>query len=190
MPIGTTAAIIGAGILGAGASVVSANKNKKAISQSTDASLAAQREANLSAEKIAAQQIAAQKEALDKGLGYQTNAFNAGTQMSADTYNSTGRLNTDIYNQRQQILQPWTSGGFSAFNQLNGMLGLPQQQAYTPQTLAFTPVTAQQITAPVTPAPAATTPAPGSPSTVPVTQPVTAPMSYADAQRAALARLM
>lgn len=149
MPIATTAAIIGgSALLGAGASVLAANKNKKAINQSTDAQLQANRESIASQERLAQQNIG----------------------LSRDLYNNTGQLNTDIYNQKQQTLQPWAAGGFNAFNQINGMLGLPQQQGYTPTPLAFTPLSSG-------------TPAPTPAATTPVGQAPAIPQTYAAQQR-------
>lgn len=144
MPIGTTAAIIGAGVLGAGASMAGAASNKSAINRSTDAQLAAQREANASQERIANQQIQAYRDNLNTNTALQTNL-----------YNNSGQLNTDIYNQRQQILQPWAAGGGQAFNQINSMLGLGTQKFSAPRQIAFTPITAPAPITGATPAPAA-----------------------------------
>lgn len=46
MAIGTTAAILGSAVIGAGASALGASKNSKAINQATDAQLQATRESN------------------------------------------------------------------------------------------------------------------------------------------------
>lgn len=134
MPIGTTAAIIGAGVLGAGASVLGAKSNAKAISQSTDTSLQANRES-----------IAAQERALQQQLAFQTNAFNASSGMQSDLYNSTGQLQVDTANRNANIFQPWVAGGGAAFNQMNAMLGLPQQTFTAPEALTFTPVSPTTI---------------------------------------------
>ncbi len=117
MPV---AAVVGA-VAGIGGSIISSNNNKKAIEKSTDASLLANRES-----------IAAQKEALEKQLAFQQNALNQGMQLSRDQYNSSGKLQTDIYNQNVGRLDPWTQTGYAATNQLNALIGLPQQQALRP----------------------------------------------------------
>ncbi len=156
------AIIAGGAILGAGASVVAANKNKSAIQNSTNAQLQGNRESIAAQERANAAQLAYQREALDKGLAYQTNALNAGTALQTSLYNNSGQQQTDLYNQRQQTLQPWAAGGGAAFNQINGMLGLPQQTFTAPKQLAFTPVTAPVVAAPAPSAavPTKTTPTP------------------------------
>jgi len=109
----------GAAVIGAGGSIIAANKNSKAIDKSTDASLQANRES-----------LAAQKEALDKTLGFQTQA-----------YNNSGQLQTDVRNQNVAILNPYAQTGYAAMNQINALLGLPEQQAYHAQPITFNPIT-------------------------------------------------
>jgi hypothetical protein len=175
-------AIVGGAVASGVASTVASGNNKKAIGKATDSSLQANRESIAAQERIAAQQIAASKEALDKSLGYQTGAFNMGSALQADTYNSSGRMGADIYNQRQAIMTPWAKGGFGAFNQLNSMLGLEQQKFVAPSPIAFSPITAQQM--PVAPPPAAATPAPGTPP-VPVPGATPAPAAVLPPQQQA-----
>jgi hypothetical protein len=137
MPAG---AIIGA-VAGIGGSLISSSSNSKAIDKSSQASLQANRES-----------IAAQKEALDKQLAFQQNALTQGLTLSRDQYNSSGKLQTDFYNQNVGRLDPWTQTGYAATNQLNALIGLPQQQGFTSTPVQFTPLTA--------PTPPATTPTP------------------------------
>lgn len=118
MPIGTTAALIGSAVIGAGSSIIGSSNNSKAISKSTDANLQAQREAIAAQERMAAQNMALQ----------------------SNIYNTSGKLQTDIYNQNVSTLNPFTQTGYSAMNARNALLGLPEQQAYTPQQIAFTPI--------------------------------------------------
>jgi hypothetical protein len=132
MPIATTAAIVGgAALLGAGTSVIAANKNKNAIAKSTDANLQAQRESIASQEKIAQQQMAAQ-----------LNALNTTTGLQRDAFNSSGQTQADLYNQRNATLQPWAAGGGEAFNAMNSMLGLGTQKFSAPKQVTFTPIAA------------------------------------------------
>ncbi len=127
MPIGTTAALIGSAVIGAGSSIIGSSNNKKAIQTSTDANLQAQRESIAAQERIAAQN----------------------TQLQTGIYNNSGQMQTDIYNQNVGTLNPYTQTGYAAMNVRNSLLGLPQQQAYTPKEISFTPVNQQ---APATPA--------------------------------------
>jgi len=164
-----------AGIAGAAGSVISSNNNKNAIAKSTDANLQAQREAIASQEKLFQQNLAQQQAALDKSLGFQTNALNQAMGFQTDAYNSSGKLQTDVRNQNIAILNPLAQTGYGAMNSINALLGLEQQQAYTPQNISFTPVKANPIAAPVV----APTPAPtGQNALLPATTSPTAAVAY------------
>lgn len=67
MAIGTTAAIIGSAVIGAGASAIAGSKNSKAIGQASDAQAQSNREA-----------IAAQEKARSENLALQRPIYNAG----------------------------------------------------------------------------------------------------------------
>lgn len=134
MPIG---AVVGAAVVGGGASILAADKNSKAIQQSTDTSLQANREA-----------IAAQERAFQQQLAFQSDALNQNLAMQADTYNSSGQTQASIYNNNVGTLNPFVQTGYSAMNSINSLIGLPKQQGYTPQQVAFTPVEARQVTTP------------------------------------------
>jgi hypothetical protein len=146
MPIG---AVVGAAVVGGGASVIAANKNSSAIEKSTDTSLQANREAIAAQERAFQQQLAYNQSALNQGLQFQTDALNQNLSMQADSFNSTGKTQTAIYNNNVGTLNPFVQTGYAAMNQINPLLGLPEQKAYTPKNVAFDPVTARQITAPV-----------------------------------------
>ena len=152
MPIGTTAAIIGAGVLGAGASAVAAGKNAGAIKESSDSSLQANREAIAAQERAFQQNLAFQQDALDKGLALQTDTLNANNALNAATFNRTGQVQTDIYNNNVGTLNPFVQTGYSAMNGINALLGLPQQKAYQPKQVAFNPIDAP-VVAPRAPVP-------------------------------------
>jgi hypothetical protein len=143
MPIG---AVVGAAVVGGGASVIAANKNSSAIEKSTDTSLQANREA-----------IAAQERAFQQQLAFQSDALNQNLAMQADTYNSSGQTQAAIYNNNVGTLNPFVQTGYSAMNSINSLIGLPKQKAYNPKEVAFTPVEARQVTA-IQPAPPAPIP--------------------------------
>lgn len=151
MPIGTTAAIIGAGVLGAGASALGASKNASAINKSTDSSLQAQREALAAQTAAHDKTLAAQQNALSQSLALQTNALNQNSGMQAGQYNSSGQLQTDAANRAYGTLNPFAQTGYASMNAINSLLGLPEQQAYQGAPLKFTPVQATQIALPATP---------------------------------------
>jgi hypothetical protein len=159
----------GAALAGAAGSVISSNNNKKAIEKSTDASLQANRESIASQEKLAAESRKLLTDQFNQSMGY-----------NRDAYNTSGQLQTDVRNQNVAILNPWAQGGFSAFNQANALLGLPEQQAYSPQAIQFKPLTAPPPPA-ATPQPTTpTTPAP-QPAPQTVQQPGTVPGNIANA---------
>ena len=147
MPVAAVAAVAG-GALAAGGSIIAANKNSKAIDKSTDASLQANRES-----------IAAQQAALDQQLAFQTSALNQSNSFNTQAYNNSGKLQTDVLNQNYGILNPYAQTGYAAMNGINGILGLPEQQAYTPKNIKFTPISVDPITAPTSGSMAAQTPA-------------------------------
>ena len=121
MPIGTTAAIIGAAAIGAGGSAIAASQNKSAIKSSTDASLQANRESIAAQERANQQALAFQQNALDQAIGFQTGQ-----------YNSSGQLQTDIYNRNSANFNPYLATGEAANSRINAMLGL-DTSGYTPQ---------------------------------------------------------
>lgn len=133
------AAVAGAAVVGAGASVISANKNAKAIGKSTDAQLAAQRES-----------IEAQLQANRESLAVQTAAYNQSNALQSQAYNSSGQLQSSIYNNNTGMLNPYMQTGYAASDQINALLGLPEQGGYTPKAVSFSPIKATAITAPST----------------------------------------
>jgi len=155
MPIGTTAAIIGGSLIAGGATVAAANSNKKAIGQTTDASLQANRESIAAQERMNAQNLALQQSALDQTLGYQQGAFN-----------SSGQLQTDIYNRNSAAYNPYLATGVAANSQINALLGL-DTSGYQPAA----PIQFQPVGNPASdPAPAVTNP--GTPATAQYTPPI------------------
>lgn len=116
------AAIAGAAVVGAGASMIGASKNAKAINKSTDASVQAQ-------QYSADQQLQAARE----NIALQTAAYNQSADAQAQAYNANNAVQTGIYNNNVGMLNPYTQTGYSAMNRINAMLGLDQQEAYTPQ---------------------------------------------------------
>lgn len=126
-------------VVGAGASLLGASKNSKAISKSTDAQLAAQRES-----------IEAQLQANRESLAVQTAAYNQSNALQSQAYNSSGQLQSSIYNNNTGMLNPYMQTGYAASDQINALLGLPEQGGYTPKAVSFSPIKATAITAPST----------------------------------------
>lgn len=149
-------AVGGAALIGGAATVAAASSNAHAIQQSTDSSLQANRES-----------LAAQAAALDKQLAFQTDALNTNTALQTGEYNSQGKLLTDIHNQNINVLNPFAQTGYSAMNQINALVGLPEQQGYTPKPITFTPVTAPTVAAPTASAPGAAPLATGGNALIP-----------------------
>lgn len=166
-------AIGGAAIVGAAGSVAASKSNSKAIGNAQDSSLQANRESIAAQKEALDKQIAAQQQALTQGIGFQTSALNQSNAYNTQAYNNSGKLQTDVLNQNYGILNPFAQTGYSSMNQINGILGLPQQQAYTPKDIKFTPINAQPIAAPVTPTTTPATPNPQTPAgaTGPAPQP-------------------
>lgn len=160
-------AIVGAGLLGAGASVVAGNKNANAIEKTSDTSLQANREAIAAQERAFQQSLAFQEESRDLGLAYQTDALNASNALQTNAFNANGAQRTQQYNNVLGATNPFLQTGYASMNAINAMLGLPQQKAFTPQMATHTPVTA-----PVVANPAATPAAPAG-QTLPTQQPLT-----------------
>lgn len=155
------AAVIGAAAIGAGGSIIASSNNKKAIAQSTDSSLQAQREALAAQQRAFDTILPLQQNALNQSISYQRDALGNITQLQGNGYNNSGQALTQAYNNATGALNPYMQTGYAANNGLNALLGLPQQQAYTPQQATFKPISipqmpaAQQPTAPVPTSPGA-----------------------------------
>ena len=171
------AAVIGAAAIGAGGSILASSNNKKAIAQSTDSSLQAQREALAAQQRAFDTILPLQQNALNQSISYQRDALGNITQLQGNAYNNSGQALTQAYNNATGALNPYMQTGYAANNGLNALLGLPQQQAYTPQQATFKPIAIPQMPA----APAA--PAPTSPGTNlgPAPQPANALMAAPNA---------
>lgn len=106
MAIGTTAAIIGSAVIGAGASAIAGSKNSKAIRQSSDAQAQSNREAIAAQERARTENLALQRPIYNAGMpaisarnallglgGTQASANNNATQPSGQPSAQGGRMN-------------------------------------------------------------------------------------------------
>lgn len=134
MAIGTTAAILGAAALGVGGSVIAGNKNAKAIQQSTDSSLQAQREA-----------IAAQQQAQQQNQAFLTDVYNQNAMLQADAFNASAGFQTQAANTGFNALNPAVQAGNVARTGYMGMLGYKVPKGETNPYKAPAPVVAQPL---------------------------------------------
>lgn len=138
MAIGTTAALIGSAVIGAGASAITGSKNAKAIEKSSDAGIQAQRE-----------MLAAQQKAFDQSLAFNTDIFNANAGLQADAFNRSAGIQTQAANIGYNALNPAVQAGNVARTGYMGMLGYNNiPKGATNPYKAPEPIVAPQLTAP------------------------------------------